>query len=88
MEAKLVMSKDEIAERHEKAKDVRLTGVPSGKLPPTTYEVRVKEYQKDHLQKTADEKLLSDEEETFLMDLISCDSNQNELIVQLDFKEL
>ena len=49
MDAKLVMSKDEIVEWHEKAKDVRDTGISSGKLAPTSYELRVKSYNK-HMQ--------------------------------------
>ena len=46
MDANLVMSKDEIVEWHEKAKDVRDTGISSGKLAPTSYELRVKSYNK------------------------------------------
>ena len=46
MDANLVMSKDEIVEWHEKAKDVRDTGISSGKLAPTSYALRVKSYNK------------------------------------------
>ena len=41
MEPKLVMSRDEIEEMREKAKEVKLTGICSGKLPKTEYQIRV-----------------------------------------------
>ena len=44
MEPKLVMSRDEIEEMREKAKEVKLTGICSGKLPKTEYELRVQRY--------------------------------------------
>ena len=47
MDAMLVMSKDEIAERQVKAKNVKNTGITSGRLPPTSYELKVKSYKKD-----------------------------------------
>ena len=43
----LVMSKDEIAERQVKAKNVKNTGITSRRLPPTSYELKVKSYKKD-----------------------------------------
>ena len=47
MNSKLVMSKDEIAEMREKAKEVKSTGIPSKKLPQTEYELRVKEFHQE-----------------------------------------
>ena len=41
MEPKLVMSREEIEEMREKAREVKLTGICSGKLPKTEYQIRV-----------------------------------------------
>ena len=48
MNSKLVMSKDEIAEMREKAREVKSTGIPSKRLPQTEYEARVKEFHREN----------------------------------------
>ena len=55
MEPKLVMSRDEIEEMREKAKEVKLTGICSGKLPKTEYELRVQRYLNKDLNDNNDE---------------------------------
>ena len=47
MDTQLVMSKDEIDEMREKAREVKETGIPSKELPQTKYEIRVQEHQNE-----------------------------------------
>ena len=47
MDTQLVMSKDEIDEMREKAREVKETGIPSKELPQTSYEIRVQEHQNE-----------------------------------------
>lgn len=64
MNSNLVMSPDEIVERHEKAEDVRYCGVPSGKLPPTAYQLRIKEVKEEaNNQMDLDEFILRETEQ-------------------------
>ena len=41
MKSEFVMTADETLEMKYKAKIVKMTGIPSNKLPQTTYELRV-----------------------------------------------
>ena len=64
MNSNLVMSPDEIVERHEKAEDVRYCGIPSGKLPATAYQLRVKEVKEEaNNQRDLDELILRETEQ-------------------------
>ena len=87
MNTDLVMNKEEIIERKERAKSVKKFG-KLGKVPPTSYHLKVKEIEKEAQQLSDDdmgnpilsgkmsenanvEGLFSNEELDILMDLIS-----------------
>ena len=87
MNAQLVMNKEEIIERRERAKSVKKFG-KLGKVPPTSYHLKVKEIEKE-VQKLSDdnignpilceqksvEGLFSNEELDILMELITNENN-------------
>ena len=70
MEPKLVMSRDEIEEMREKAKEVKLTGICSGKLPKTEYELRVQRYLNKDLNDNNETENLEKEKEKVETEII------------------